>query len=97
MGFGHEKLDMYRACRLGLPIMKTRRSTQQGSIPIPIPTPMENMNRRIANHGLEATPKGAWCQAIENPQTAFQGQTPGCPVTPGPPGSSPASFVLFVV
>jgi hypothetical protein len=59
MGFGHEKLDMYRACRLGLPIMKTRRSTQQGSIPIPIPTPMENMNRRIANHGLEATPKGA--------------------------------------
>jgi hypothetical protein len=41
--------------------MKTRRSTQQGSIPIPIPTPtpMENMNRRIANHGLEATPKGA--------------------------------------
>jgi hypothetical protein len=44
-----------------MPFMKTRRSTQQGSIPIPIPTPtpMENMNRRIANHGLEATPKGA--------------------------------------
>jgi hypothetical protein len=41
--------------------MRTRCNTQWESIPIPTPTPtpMEIGEERIANHCLEATPKGA--------------------------------------
>jgi len=68
VGFGHEKLDVYRAaieyvgwayrfCEglKGHRNAKDQLLSASQAIPMPIPTPTPTMNGRIANHSPEAT------------------------------------------
>jgi hypothetical protein len=63
MGFGHEKLDVYRAVSEGMLFARNRANTKrQKATPIPIPTPTPigtGRSKRIANHWLQATAEAA--------------------------------------